>query len=75
MLDSFFKGLFDSELTTVISVTDFLLCVGGSLVVGLLLALAYMFKTRYTKSFVVTLAEGTENTLTVGDQSSEVTAK
>ena len=56
MLDSFFKGLFDSELTTVISVTDFLLCIGSSLGIGLLLALAYMFKTRYTKSFVVTLA-------------------
>ena len=56
MLDSFFKGLFDTDLTTVISVTDFLLCIGGSLGIGLLLALAYMFKTRYTKSFVVTLA-------------------
>ena len=56
MSDSIFKGLFDSDLTTVISVTDFLLCIGGALVAGLLLALAYMFKTRYTKSFVVTLA-------------------
>ncbi|MBQ7329648.1 MAG: DUF4956 domain-containing protein [Oscillospiraceae bacterium] len=56
MFDSFFRGLFDTELTTVISVTDFLLCIGGALVLGLLLALAYMFRTRYTKSFVVTLA-------------------
>ena len=56
MFDKFFRGLFDSELTTVISVTDFLLCIGASLVIGLVLALAYMFKTRYTKSFVVTLA-------------------
>ncbi|MBQ8881305.1 MAG: DUF4956 domain-containing protein [Oscillospiraceae bacterium] len=56
MLENLFRGLFDSDLTTVISVTDFLLCVGGSLLLGLLLALAYMFKTRYTKSFVVTLA-------------------
>lgn len=56
MFDSLFRGLFDSELTTVISVSDFLLCIGASLVIGLVLALAYMFKTRYTKSFVVTLA-------------------
>ena len=56
MLDSLFRGLFDSDLTTVISVTDFLLCVGGSLVLGLLMAFAYMVGTRYTQSFVVTLA-------------------
>ncbi|MBQ4153259.1 MAG: DUF4956 domain-containing protein [Oscillospiraceae bacterium] len=56
MLDTIFKGLFDSDLVTVISVTDFLLCMGCSLVLGLLMALAYMFRTRYTKSFVVTLA-------------------
>lgn len=56
MLDTILKGLFDSDLVTVISVTDFLLCMGCSLVLGLLMALAYMFRTRYTKSFVVTLA-------------------
>ena len=56
MPESLFRGLFDSELTTVISVSDFLLCIGASLAIGLVLALAYMFKTRYTKSFVVTLA-------------------
>ena len=56
MLESIFKGLFDSDLTTVISVTDFLLCLGFSLVLGLVIAFAYMYRTRYTKSFVVTLA-------------------
>ena len=56
MLDSLFKGLFDSDLTTVISVTDFLLCMIFSLVLGLIMALSYMYRTRYTKSFVVTLA-------------------
>ncbi len=56
MLDELFKGLFDTELTTVISVTDFLLCLGASLVIGILMALAYMYRTRYTKSFVITLA-------------------
>ena len=56
MLDNFFKGLFDSDLTAVISVTDFLLCLGCSLALGLVMAFAYMYRTRYTKSFVITLA-------------------
>ena len=51
-----FNGLFDTDLTVVISVTDFLLCMGVSLVIGLVMALAYMYRTRYTKSFVITLA-------------------
>lgn len=56
MLENLFRGLFDSDFTTVISVTDFLLCLGFSLVLGLIMAFAYMYHTRYTKSFVVTLA-------------------
>ena len=56
MLENLFKGLFDTDLTAVISVTDFLLCLGFSLVLGLVMAFAYMYRTRYTKSFVITLA-------------------
>ena len=56
MLENLFKGVFDSDITAVISVTDFLLCLAVALVSGLLMALAYMYRTRYTKSFVVTLA-------------------
>jgi len=56
MLENLFKGLFDTDITTVISVTDFLLCLGASLVIGILMTFAYMYRTRYTKSFVVTLA-------------------
>ena len=56
MFENLFKGLFDSDLTAVISVTDFMLCLGFSLVIGLVMALCYMYRTRYTKSFVVTLA-------------------
>lgn len=56
MLKNLFGGLFDTDLTMVISVTDFLLCLGFSLVLGLVMAFAYMYRTRYTKSFVVTLA-------------------
>lgn len=56
MLSKLFSGLFDTEFTSVISVPDFLACVGASLVIGLIIAAAYIFKTRYTKSFIVTLA-------------------
>lgn len=55
-METLFKGIFDSELTNVISVTDFLLCIGVSLIIGLIISFSYMYKTRYTKSFVVTLA-------------------
>lgn len=56
MLDTLFRGLFDTDMTNVISVSDFLLCIGFSLLIGLLLAGVYMYRTRCTKSFVVTLA-------------------
>ena len=55
-MEAIFKGIFDNELTQLIGVEDFLLCLGVSLVVGLIMAAAYMFKNEYTKSFLVTLA-------------------
>lgn len=55
-MSDLFRGLFDTDMTAVISVRDFLLCVGVSLVIGLLLSLACMYRSRYTKSFVLTLA-------------------
>ncbi|MCD7756145.1 MAG: DUF4956 domain-containing protein [Firmicutes bacterium] len=56
MLDNLFSGIFDSSSTSVISVTDFLLCVVCALVIGLILAACFMYKTRFTKGFVATLA-------------------
>ena len=56
MLENFFKGLFDTSATAVISVGDFLLCIGACLVIGILIAACYMYRSRYTKSFVITLA-------------------
>lgn len=56
MWETLFKGIFDTDMTQVIGVGDFLLCVGCSLVVGLILALSYMYRSRYTKSFVITLS-------------------
>ncbi len=56
MIDNIFKGIFDSEVTTTVSIFNFLLCLGVSLALGFVTALAYMYRTRYTKSFVITLA-------------------
>ena len=55
-MDAIFKGIFDNELTQVIEVGDFLLCLGVSLFLGLIMAVAYIFKNEHTKSFLVTLA-------------------
>lgn len=56
MLKNLFQGLFDTNTTVTISLSDFLLCVGCALAIGLFLACIYMYRTRYTKSFVATLA-------------------
>ena len=55
-MDAIFKGIFDNEPTQVIEVGDFLLCLGVSLVLGLIIAATYLWKNEYTKSFLVTLA-------------------
>ena len=56
MLDSLFSGVFDSAAVSVIPVGQFLLCVAVALAIGLILAASYMYRARYTKSFVTTLA-------------------
>ena len=56
MLDNLFSGIFDSATVTVIPVGQFLLCMAVALAIGLILAAAYMYRARYTKSFVTTLA-------------------
>lgn len=55
-MEALFRGLFDNDLTVRIGLVDFLLCIGTSLILGLILALVYMYRTRYTKSFVLTMA-------------------
>ena len=55
-MNTIFESIFPTAITSTISVADFLICVGASLVLGILITLCYMFRARYTKSFVVTLA-------------------
>lgn len=55
-MEALFKGLFDNELTELISIGDFMLCLGVSLLLGLVTAIAYAWRNEHTKSFVTTLA-------------------
>lgn len=54
MLDRLFAGLYES--TAGITPEAFLWCIGSALVLGVVMALCYMFRTPHTHSFVVTLA-------------------
>ncbi|HIY21559.1 MAG TPA: DUF4956 domain-containing protein [Candidatus Flavonifractor merdigallinarum] len=56
MLDSVFRGLFDTALTDTITPGHFLLCIAVSLVLGLLLCAMSLWRSNYSKSFAVTLA-------------------
>lgn len=56
MLDSLFKGVFDTTATSSVNISDFLLCLGAALIMGIIMCLAYTYKNIYSKSFVVTLA-------------------
>lgn len=56
MIEQLFQGIFDTTGTSTISVRNFLICLLVSLGIGFVLSFTYMYKTRYTKSFVVTLA-------------------
>lgn len=51
-----FEGMFDSGTIETISVSDFTICLCCALLIGFLLAWMYTFHTRYTKSFLITLA-------------------
>ena len=49
-------SIYESSAVTTVSAAQFAASFGVSLLLGILIAAAYMYNTRYTKSFVVTLA-------------------
>lgn len=51
-----FQGIFVRQQTETIAPSEFLILIAASLVVGLILAAAYMYKSLYNKGFVATLA-------------------
>ena len=56
MLDILFRGLFDTTLTDTIDPGSFLLCVGVSLMLGLLLCAMTGWQARTSRSLTITLA-------------------
>lgn len=56
MLDNIFRGLFDSDTQSVIPLSDFLICIGAALLIGLFFAAVYKYKSTCTGSFLTTLA-------------------
>ena len=56
MLNTIFKGLFDSSAMTVISISDFLLCVAVALALGAGIALTASRRSGLSHSFLVALA-------------------
>lgn len=54
-MTTLFKGLFDNQTITVISVDTFLLCLVTALILGLLIALCANHKSDYTESFFIAL--------------------
>ena len=51
-----FKSVFDNGSSNSISVGNFFICFAVALVLGAILAVGYTLKSRYTKSFAITLA-------------------
>lgn len=58
MLDSTFSSVYNASASTIGSVTSaqFLACCAASIVLGIIVAGVYMFRHKYSKNFVVTLA-------------------
>lgn len=50
MLSNIFTGIFDTTTTSVISVSQFVLCIAISLLMGGFLAWVYTFRSQYTAS-------------------------
>lgn len=56
MLNTIFTGVFDTNTANGVQLGDFLICVAAALLIGVYLAAVYTYKSRYTQSFVMTLA-------------------
>ncbi len=55
MLNTLFTSVFSEEAET-FSVSAFLICIAVSLIIGIFLSFMYSYKTKYTKSFLITLS-------------------
>lgn len=56
MWSDLFSGVFDEGTVSFVEMDKFLLCLGIALLLGMVLAAVYAFRSQYTHSFLVTLA-------------------
>ena len=54
--NNLFTSVLDSTATSSLTLSNFLISMGTAIILGFLISVAYTYKTRYSKSFVVTLA-------------------
>lgn len=55
-MEALLSGIYDTQTATAVSLANFGMATAVSLILGMAIAITYMHETRYTKSFVVTLA-------------------
>jgi len=55
VVEKLFTSVFNTAGVTEVYLKNFLICIIGALIAGLIVAVVYMFKSNYSKSFVVTL--------------------
>ena len=55
-MESLLTGIYETGTTTSISMAHFAASFGTAALLGIIIAIAYLYNTRYSKSFVVTLA-------------------
>ena len=55
-MENLLNGIYETGTTTSISMAQFGASFGTAALLGIIIAIAYMYNTRYSKSFVVTLA-------------------
>ncbi|MBR6697613.1 MAG: DUF4956 domain-containing protein [Lachnospiraceae bacterium] len=55
MVEKLFTSVFNTARVTEVYLKNFLICIIGALIAGFIVAVVYMFKSNYSKSFVVTL--------------------
>ena len=56
MLNTVFSGVFDTSAVSAIAVSQVMICIVCAVILGLMMAFAYQYRARATKSFLITLA-------------------
>ena len=50
-MEALLTSIYDTQQASAINIADFGMATGMSLALGMVIAVAYMYKTRFTKSF------------------------